>query len=81
MSHRRLQQLAQFDKDCADAILWLRANRSRFQMEVVEPAIVSLTVPNKNYVNAVEACFGSTQLRVRRLPFPLVSYNHFSLPS
>jgi len=33
-------------------------------MEIVEPAVVSLTVPNKDYVNAAEACFSITQLKV-----------------
>jgi hypothetical protein len=46
-------------------IHWLRKNGHRFRMEIIEPAVVSLTVPNKNYVNAVEACFNGTQLRVR----------------
>ena len=34
-------------------------------MEIIEPAAVSVTVPNKSYVNAVEACFNFSQLRVR----------------
>lgn len=34
-------------------------------MEIVEPAAISLTVPNKDYVHAVEACFNITQLKVR----------------
>ena len=46
-------------------IHWLRKNTHRFRMEIIEPAAVSLTVPNKSYVNAVEACFIGTQLRVR----------------
>ncbi|KAI0302916.1 hypothetical protein B0F90DRAFT_184176 [Multifurca ochricompacta] len=32
-------------------------------MEIIEPAMISLTVPNKDYVNAVEACFNITQLK------------------
>ena len=33
-------------------------------MEIIEPAVISLTVPNKEYVHAVEACFNITQLKV-----------------
>ena len=32
-------------------------------MEVFEPALLCVTVPNKHYVDAVEACFNQTQLR------------------
>jgi hypothetical protein len=66
VSHRKLQGLAKWDPDCAAVINWLRKNTHRFRMAVIEPAAVSLTVPNKSYVNAVEACFNSFQLRVRR---------------
>ncbi|KAH8989237.1 P-loop containing nucleoside triphosphate hydrolase protein [Lactarius akahatsu] len=55
--------LAKFDPDCAAVIHWLRKNTHRFRMEIIEPAAVSLTVPNKNYVNAVEACFNAAQLK------------------
>jgi structural maintenance of chromosomes protein 5 len=64
VAHRKLQNLAQYDPDCAAVINWLRANRHRFRMEIIEPAVVSLTVPNKDYVHAVEACFNITQLKV-----------------
>ena len=67
-SYRKLQNLAQFDPDCAAVINWLRANKHRFRMEIVEPAAISLTVPNKDYVHAVEACFNNTQLKVKPLP-------------
>lgn len=64
VSHRKLQNLAQHDPDCAAVIKWLRANKHHFRMEIIEPAVVSLTVPNKEYVHAVEACFNITQLKV-----------------
>lgn len=60
---RRLLELSKFDKDCADTIFWLRRNRHLFQMEIFEPAIVSLTVPDRRYASAVEACFSGSQLR------------------
>ncbi len=64
-SYRKLQNLAHYDPDCAAVINWLRANKDRFRREIIEPAAVSLTVPNKDYVHAVEACFNITQLKVR----------------
>jgi hypothetical protein len=64
VSHRKLQNLAQHDSDCAAVINWLRVNKHRFRMEIIEPAVISLTVPNKDYVHAVEACFNFTQLKV-----------------
>lgn len=64
VSHRKLQNLAQYDSDCAAVINWLRVNKHRFRMEIIEPAVISLTVPNKDYVHAVETCFNITQLKV-----------------
>ena len=37
-------------------------------MEIIEPATISLTVPNREYVHAVEACFSITQLKVDSFP-------------
>ncbi|CCM05532.1 uncharacterized protein FIBRA_07758 [Fibroporia radiculosa] len=62
-NHRKLEGLARWDGDCANAVRWLRANRHRFKMEVFEPPILCLTVPDKRFVNAVEACFGTSQLK------------------
>jgi hypothetical protein len=59
-----LQNLLRWDKDCYDGILWLRKNQDQFRMQVFEPPIISLTVPDKNYIHAVEACFNSNQLKV-----------------
>jgi hypothetical protein len=44
-------------------------------MEIIEPAAISLTVPNKDFVYAVEACFNNTQLKVdrQRHRLPLIS--------
>ncbi|KAL4076371.1 hypothetical protein J3A83DRAFT_2194372 [Scleroderma citrinum] len=61
--HRKLESLRKDDKDCADAVAWLRNNQDRFKMEVFEPPMISCNVPDKRYTNAVEACFGFTQLR------------------
>ncbi|GLB34268.1 putative P-loop containing nucleoside triphosphate hydrolase protein [Lyophyllum shimeji] len=60
---RKLQSLYKWDMACHDAVLWLRKNRHLFKMEVFEPAVLTLNVPDKRYVNAVEASFSSWQLR------------------
>ncbi|OBZ70474.1 Structural maintenance of chromosomes protein 5 [Grifola frondosa] len=62
-SHRKLEDLGRWDKDCAEVVVWLRKNRERFKMEIFEPVQLCLTVPNKNYVHAVESCFGGAQLK------------------
>jgi structural maintenance of chromosomes protein 5 len=61
---RKLQMLARWDKDCADTVEWLRKNQHRFKMEVFEPPAISLTVPDKRFVDHVEACFSANQLKV-----------------
>lgn len=62
--HRKLENLRKEDRDCADAVAWLRNNQDKFKMEVFEPPMISCSVPDKRYTSAVEACFGSTQLKV-----------------
>ncbi|EJF55700.1 hypothetical protein DICSQDRAFT_175618, partial [Dichomitus squalens LYAD-421 SS1] len=62
-AHQKLEQLKRFDSDAADVVIWLRSNRHRFRQEIFEPAFLCVTVPNRQYVDAVEACFGDTQLR------------------
>lgn len=61
---RKLQNMLRWDRDTHDAIVWLRNNRDKFQQEVFEPPFMCLTVPNKNYANAVEACFNAAQIKV-----------------
>ena len=47
---------------------WLRDNNQRrFKMPILEPPMLSCSVPNKKYVNAVEALFGANDLQVGRL--------------
>jgi hypothetical protein len=63
---RKLQDLAKWDRDCHDAILWLRKpeNQEKFRMPVIEPPYITLTVPDKRYTNAIEACLNANQLKV-----------------
>jgi len=35
-------------------------------MEVIEPAIVSLTVKDPRFVNAIESCFSAAQMKVNQ---------------
>ncbi|EMD40340.1 hypothetical protein CERSUDRAFT_44956, partial [Gelatoporia subvermispora B] len=63
VSHRKLEALARWDRDCADTVRWLRENRHRFKMEIFEPPTLSVTVPDRRYVSAVENCFSGDQMR------------------
>jgi hypothetical protein len=62
---RKLQALLRWDHDTHDAILWLRENRNKFKMEVFEPPLMVLTVPDRRFVNAVESCFNAPQLKAK----------------
>ncbi|KAJ3719185.1 hypothetical protein C8R42DRAFT_628654 [Lentinula raphanica] len=54
VDHQKLQRLGQFNQDAADAVVWLRANKHRFRKEIIEPAILTLNVPNARYASAIE---------------------------
>ncbi|KAF9266101.1 P-loop containing nucleoside triphosphate hydrolase protein [Marasmius fiardii PR-910] len=60
---RKLANLKRWDADCHDVVLWLRRNRGRFKMDIIEPPYLSLTVKDQRFASAVEACFGNVQLR------------------
>ncbi|TDL30065.1 P-loop containing nucleoside triphosphate hydrolase protein [Rickenella mellea] len=62
VSHRRLADLSKWNKDCAEIVHWLRKNQTRFRMPVIEPAVISLSVPDAQYCDAVEACFNVNQI-------------------
>lgn len=62
---RKLEKLTKDAPDCADAVRWIRQNRDKFKMEVLEPPVLSLNIPDKKYAKAIEACFSKNQLRVR----------------
>ena len=36
-----------------------------FRMEVFEPAMLSVTVQDKRYANAIETCFNATDMKVK----------------
>ena len=61
---QRLQAMERWDKDTYDAIIWVRNNKDLFKMEVFETPYMRLSVKEKRYANAVEACFNANQLKV-----------------
>lgn len=63
LAERKLIELAKTDRDCADAVRWLRQNPHRFKMQVFEPPILTVNVPDPRYANAVESCFNFHQLK------------------
>ena len=60
----RTMLMSKWDPDTHDAILWLRANNHLFRMEVIEPLFMSLSVKDRRYANAIEACFAGNQIKV-----------------
>ncbi|KAK7029359.1 Structural maintenance of chromosomes protein 5 [Paramarasmius palmivorus] len=60
---RKMSNLARWDRDVADVVLWLRQNQHRFQKGILEPAFLSLTVRDQRYADAVESCIGSGQMK------------------
>ena len=70
---QKLQMMAKWDIDTHDAILWLRQNKNKFRMEVFEPPFMSLSVKDRRYANAIEACFAGNQIKVwhRLLTIPV----------
>lgn len=56
--------LKRWDLDTHDAILWLRANKNKFQMEVFEPPFMCMTIKDRKFTNAIEACFSGPQIKV-----------------
>ena len=75
-SHRKLESLSRWDRDCGDAVRWLRQNHHRFKMEIFEPPMLSCTVPDNRFVHAVEACFGSAQLKACLLDYYMIVCTH-----
>ncbi|KZT37531.1 P-loop containing nucleoside triphosphate hydrolase protein [Sistotremastrum suecicum HHB10207 ss-3] len=63
VDHQKLEKLRKWDHGCADAVEWLRHNRNQFRMEIFEPPILSVSVPDSRYTDAVESCFGASQFR------------------
>jgi structural maintenance of chromosomes protein 5 len=67
VGERKLENLKRWDKDTYDAVVWLRQeeNRKKFKAPIIEPPCLCLSVKDKRFTNAVEACFNANQLKVR----------------
>ncbi|KIK65311.1 hypothetical protein GYMLUDRAFT_38753 [Collybiopsis luxurians FD-317 M1] len=63
VDHQKLQLLQRFNRDTGDAVLWLRANKSKFKMAIIEPALMTLTVPDRRYQAAVENMMGAGRMK------------------
>lgn len=63
-STRKLQQFERWDRDHADAVRWLRANQNKFEKEIFEPPILSVSIPDKRYADAVESFFNQNTMKV-----------------
>ncbi|KAF8520766.1 hypothetical protein BU17DRAFT_88654 [Hysterangium stoloniferum] len=62
---RKLQSLHNWDKDCAAVAHWFIKNKDTndFAKRVELPAMLTLTVPDGRFANAVEACFNANQMK------------------
>ncbi|KIJ94730.1 hypothetical protein K443DRAFT_683517 [Laccaria amethystina LaAM-08-1] len=60
---RKLAMMYRWDRETHDAIKWLRANKNLFKAQVFEPPFMCVTVKDKRYSNAVEACFSAGQMK------------------
>jgi hypothetical protein len=64
VSSRKMQILRDFDKDAHDAVLWLRANKHLFEMEVFEPTLISVSVTHPEHTARIEGLINKNQLKV-----------------
>ena len=65
---RKLKNMQKWDPDTFQVISWLRKTQHRFRKPILEPPAIVVNVPDKKFVDAVEACFSSPQLRACSLP-------------
>jgi hypothetical protein len=64
---RKLQSLHNWDRDCAEVAQWFLKNKDSndFAKQVELPAMLTLTVPDSQFVNTVKTCFNANQMKVR----------------
>ncbi|VDC05841.1 unnamed protein product [Peniophora sp. CBMAI 1063] len=63
VANQKLNQFRQADSVGAEVVVWLRNNQHRFRQPIIEPPMLSATIPNRAAVDAVEACFSFSQLK------------------
>ncbi|KAF8651094.1 hypothetical protein AX16_004894 [Volvariella volvacea WC 439] len=75
----KLKNLEQIDRDTHDAVIWLRKNKDKFRMPILEPPILSVTVPNERFADTIEGCFNFVQLKtfVAQCQEDLDTLNHY----
>ncbi|KAJ3504973.1 hypothetical protein NLJ89_g7660 [Agrocybe chaxingu] len=78
---QKLEMMKKWDRDVADAIVWVRENRHKFKMEVFETPFMRMAMKNngRNFTNQVEACISSGQMRtlVAQCKEDVDTLNHF----
>lgn len=62
-----MNNLQKWDPVTFEVLVWLRQNQHRFKMPILEPPVISMTMKDKKFTNAIEACFSQNQLKVRCL--------------
>ncbi|KAJ7692435.1 P-loop containing nucleoside triphosphate hydrolase protein [Mycena rosella] len=60
----KLRNLEEWDRDVADAVRWLRANKDKFRMEVFEPPALSVSAPDPSFAAGLESCFKAAQMKM-----------------
>ncbi|KAJ7180479.1 P-loop containing nucleoside triphosphate hydrolase protein [Mycena filopes] len=60
----KLRDLSRWDRDAADAVVWLRNHKDQFKMEVFEPPALSVSVPDQTFARAVENSFNQAQMKM-----------------
>ncbi|KAJ7095537.1 hypothetical protein C8R44DRAFT_813419 [Mycena epipterygia] len=60
----KLNNLHRWAPDIADAVRWVRQNKDKFKMEVFEPPVLSVTVPQQHFAAGVESCFNMSSLQM-----------------
>ncbi|GJJ08189.1 hypothetical protein Clacol_002397 [Clathrus columnatus] len=64
-TNRKVQALGRWDRDCAEVVNWILANRAtnEFAARIDLPAVIGVDLKDQRYANSVEACFGGNQMK------------------
>ncbi|KAF7683099.1 Structural maintenance of chromosomes protein 5 [Astathelohania contejeani] len=54
MANRQLEFLKGYHRDTYNAVLWLRENKHMFKDEIIEPAILQITIKNNRFAPEIE---------------------------
>jgi hypothetical protein len=81
ISSQRLENYRRIDPEGFEVLMYIRKNKDKFKMEILEPPIVSITVPRQEYSHAVESCFSFVQLKVSYVSALLFNSRTLSLTS